>query len=607
MSDELALRLTGVSKMYKLFPSRLDAALEALGLTRAMPWRQGKGQQFWALRDVNLDLRVGSRLGIVGRNGAGKSTLLKLITGNVAATEGEVWVRGDVQALLEAGAGFHPEFTGYENIRASLAYQGLGEKDIDAAIEEIADFTELGHFLGQPFKTYSTGMQARLIFATATVLKPEILIIDEILGAGDAYFASKSGERMKRLVEDSGASVLLVSHAMPQVLQYCDECLWLERGRVVMRGPSIDVVNAYEGFIRDLEDRRLKARNRKRRAGYGGGEADVYSDGLALTFTVQGERGAGCDVAEIALLKNGVVEETLRVGDVQDASGGYATALVLQGSDWSEPRRDRDGWSRRLDIRPDGAGRARGWAIFYAYMLFDDAEYSLRVRYRCEAAAGLSLAVSRNGSPLGDPTELATGGAAWREETVKVSSLGSAAREPRGDVDPRGHPPKGQGGRAIVRWPGEGSITIERAVLLGPDGHERAVFTVGEPLVLSMIVVAHRAGRYNPVAGATLIRLDGVYVSNFVSDPMPADLAEGESVELRLDVMPLNLGDGHFVFSLSIFEGSVALDGSTRYDLIARAYEFQVVGNPPLAAEAIFQHPGTWSLRRTCSTSWPIR
>src|SRR6266404_4742064 len=173
MSD-YALRLRGVSKMYKVFPSRTANLADALGL----PGRR-RFREFWALRGIDLELPHGKRLGIVGRNGAGKSTLLKLITGNIVPTVGTVDVGGSVQALLDAGAGFHPEFTGEENIRAALTLQAVPSSRMNDAIEEIAEFTELGEFLGQPFRTYSAGMQARLAFATATAVQPEILIVDE--------------------------------------------------------------------------------------------------------------------------------------------------------------------------------------------------------------------------------------------------------------------------------------------------------------------------------------------------------------------------------------------------------------------------------------------
>src|SRR5579862_3888255 len=219
MSEEI-VRFEDVGKMYKIFPSRTDNLLDALGLAR-MLGRDGRHREFWALRDISFGLSAGEKLGIIGRNGAGKSTLLKLVTGNFPPTEGRVQVQGDVQALLEIGGGLHPEFTGRENIRAALGYMGLSSRQIAEAEDEIADFTELGRFLDQPFKTYSQGMQARLSFAIATTTRPQILIVDEILGAGDAYFFTRSTARMRDLIE-GGAAVLLVSHALDQIVRFCD-------------------------------------------------------------------------------------------------------------------------------------------------------------------------------------------------------------------------------------------------------------------------------------------------------------------------------------------------------------------------------------------------
>ena len=201
MSEPLAVELTNVGKRYTLYKSKFDKALNAFGLTGLFPGRQKKLDQFWALRNVNLALPKGGKVGIVGRNGAGKSTLLKLLTGNIAPTEGTVTVNGNVQALLQTGTGLHPEFTGYENIHAALTLQGFKADEIAAAVEEIKDFTELGPHLSQPYRTYSTGMQARLAFATATMVKPEILIIDEVLGVGDGYFLSKSLERIQSVLK----------------------------------------------------------------------------------------------------------------------------------------------------------------------------------------------------------------------------------------------------------------------------------------------------------------------------------------------------------------------------------------------------------------------
>jgi lipopolysaccharide transport system ATP-binding protein len=253
-----AIVLSGIAKVYRLYDSPSEQALDVFGLSRLRFWRKPRYHDKAALEDVSLVVRRGERVGIIGRNGAGKTTLLKLITGNFAPTRGIVVVNGSVQALINIGLGFHPEFTGYENIRASLVYNGLAEAELDAAIADIVDFVELNEYLHQPIKSYSLGMQSRLYFATATAIRPDILIIDEILGAGDAYFSAKSADRMKRLTS-SGATLLLVSHSMTQILQFCDEAIWLENGRVMLRDTALTVINAYDKFIVEMERQRRAA------------------------------------------------------------------------------------------------------------------------------------------------------------------------------------------------------------------------------------------------------------------------------------------------------------------------------------------------------------
>jgi lipopolysaccharide transport system ATP-binding protein len=241
---DYAIACVGVSKSYRLYNSPAEQALDILGLG----WIRRSGTQpktYVALDDVTLRIVPGERVGLIGRNGAGKTTLLKLISGNFAPTVGKISVNGDVQALMSVGIGFHPDFTGYQNIESSLAYSGLEGSALQDAIADIVDFVELGDFLNQPIKTYSLGMRARLQFATATAVSPEILIIDEVLGAGDAYFAVKSAARMQRLTS-SGCTVLLVSHSMQQILQYCKRTVWLDGGRILEDGEALPVVKAYE-------------------------------------------------------------------------------------------------------------------------------------------------------------------------------------------------------------------------------------------------------------------------------------------------------------------------------------------------------------------------
>lgn len=266
MPDAIAIAFEHISKVYRMYNSIPDQALDVLGLSWLRPWRRNSYTEFPALTEINLKVRKGERIGIVGRNGAGKTTLLKLITGNFAPTSGEVRVNGTVQALMHVGLGFHPEFTGYENIRSALAYSGLSRSDLEAAIDDVIDFVELDKFLHQPMKTYSTGMQARLMFAAATAIKPDILIVDEILGAGDAYFSAKSAHRMEKLTS-SGCTLLLVSHSMQQVLQFCEKAIWLDGGEIIMEDEALPVVKAYEERMAKLryeyEARRVAAVQRR--------------------------------------------------------------------------------------------------------------------------------------------------------------------------------------------------------------------------------------------------------------------------------------------------------------------------------------------------------
>jgi lipopolysaccharide transport system ATP-binding protein len=246
--DEFVIRLRNVSKIYKLHGSQGDQLIYVLGLQRFGFKTKTTAQEFSALSDISIDVPRGRRIGIVGRNGAGKTTLLKLICGNFAPTKGEVEVNGTVQALMNVGLGFHVEYTGRQNVEASLLYNGLGRNEYQQAMAGIIEFCELGSFLDQPFKTYSLGMQARLMFATATAIRPDILIVDEVLGAGDAYFVAKSKKRVEKLVS-SGCTMLLVSHSMQQVLELCDEAIWLDQGRIRMRGDCFLVVKAYEEYM----------------------------------------------------------------------------------------------------------------------------------------------------------------------------------------------------------------------------------------------------------------------------------------------------------------------------------------------------------------------
>ena len=203
---------------------------------------------FWALKGVSFQVEKGDKFGIVGLNGAGKSTLLKIISGVMKPTEGKISVKGSMVPLLEMGAGFDPDYTGRENIFLKGALLGYNRRFLEEKFDEIVEFSELEDFIDVPLKNYSSGMKARLAFSIATMVEPEILIIDEVLSVGDAKFQEKSREKMNSLL-DEDATVLFVSHSTQQVRNICNRAIWLEKGELITQGDVNEVCDAYEEFI----------------------------------------------------------------------------------------------------------------------------------------------------------------------------------------------------------------------------------------------------------------------------------------------------------------------------------------------------------------------
>src|SRR5579872_537431 len=253
-----AIVVESLVKRYRLHQKPMYRFLDLFGLCPAGP---AYYSEHTALRDVNLSIERGEKLAIIGRNGAGKSTLLKTITGIVRPTSGAVHVSGTVSNLLQIGSGFHPDFTGRQNVFASLAHQGITGAQASRIFDEVVDFAEIGEYIDQPMKTYSTGMCSRLMFSSSIVTRPEILIVDEILGVGDAYFAHKSFERMRQLCVSEGTTLLLVTHNIYAALNLCDRFVWIDRGEVRFDGDGTSAISLYESSVKDQEEQHLRQRN----------------------------------------------------------------------------------------------------------------------------------------------------------------------------------------------------------------------------------------------------------------------------------------------------------------------------------------------------------
>ncbi|HEY9879697.1 MAG TPA: ABC transporter ATP-binding protein [Leptolyngbyaceae cyanobacterium] len=242
MSNDTAIFLQNISKVYKRYHRPVDRLKEIL-----LPGKP-RAEEFWALRDVSLDVTCGETIGIIGRNGSGKSTLLQIIVGTLQPTSGVVQVKGRVSALLELGSGFNPEFTGRQNVFFNGRILGLSQAEIEDRFDQIAAFADIGEFLDQPVKTYSSGMFVRLAFAVAVYVEPEILVVDEALAVGDLYFQAKAMARIRQLME-AGITTLFVSHDLGSVKALCQRCIYMEHGVTKQVGDVAQVVSTYMSDI----------------------------------------------------------------------------------------------------------------------------------------------------------------------------------------------------------------------------------------------------------------------------------------------------------------------------------------------------------------------
>lgn len=253
MSSEVAIKVDQVQKCFHIYELPRDrmkqfllpATQSLLGLKRRNYFRE-----FWALRNISFEIRRGETIGIIGRNGAGKSTLLQIICGTLAPTSGSAQVNGRVAALLELGAGFNPEFSGRENVYLNGSILGLTKEEIDARYNEIIDFADIGEFIEQPVKTYSSGMYVRLAFAVQACVDPDILIIDEALAVGDIGFQYKCFKRIERLREQ-GTTILMVTHSTGSILEYANRCLVIDKGQLIQ--DTTDVLSAVLAYEKGMK------------------------------------------------------------------------------------------------------------------------------------------------------------------------------------------------------------------------------------------------------------------------------------------------------------------------------------------------------------------
>lgn len=246
--SEVAISVKDVSKMYKLFDKNSDRLKDALGFSKKKLYKE-----HYALHHLSFDVYKGETVGIIGTNGAGKSTILKIITGVLNPTEGELEINGRISALLELGAGFNPEYNGIENVYLNGTMLGFTKEEIDERLPKILEFADIGDFVYQPVKTYSSGMFVRLAFAVAINIDPEILIVDEALSVGDVFFQAKCYQKFEDFKRD-GKTILFVSHDLGSISRYCDRVILLNKGEKQSEGKPKDMINLYKRLITTKAD-----------------------------------------------------------------------------------------------------------------------------------------------------------------------------------------------------------------------------------------------------------------------------------------------------------------------------------------------------------------
>lgn len=242
-----SIEINNLSKKYRIYHDKFITLKE-----RVLFFKRARYEEFIALNNINLNIKKGETVGLIGQNGSGKSTLLKLMTRIIYPDEGQITINGKVSSLLELGAGFHPDFSGRENIYFNASVFGLTKKKVDERYKDIVEFSELEKFIDNPLRTYSSGMYMRLAFSVAIHVDADILLIDEILGVGDANFKKKCMNKIKEL-KMNGITIVVVSHDMKTVEDVCDKAVWLENGIIKKEGLPKQVIDSYYSFIQNKE------------------------------------------------------------------------------------------------------------------------------------------------------------------------------------------------------------------------------------------------------------------------------------------------------------------------------------------------------------------
>lgn len=587
------IRLRGLSKVYRLYSKPHYRALDVLGLLR----KKNSYTEHSAVHDIDLDIQRGERVAIIGRNGAGKSTLLKLITQVIHPTEGSVEVGGKLHALLSLGTGFHPELTGRENVFAYLATAGISGARAKELFQGIADFAEIDDYLDQPLKTYSTGMGVRLMFSTSTAIEPEVLVLDEVLGVGDAYFVNKSLERIKDLCEREGTTLLLVTHDIYSALTYCDRMIWIDRGRVFQDGPAELVVKAYETSIRLQEEERLRVRSQRQEsettAASAATEAPTYFQLVPENRLAIRQRFC------IGRMAFRVGERCLDAIDPRTGRGerpGTRLATENGAGNWGLPI-DQDGKPWR-ELLPYGSIFHRGpFTVALTAAELDLAGLAVDIEFATAPAErfflegyapdGRSVSVPLPEQPAGVvrlDLPFATQPKAGRRQVLGLES--------QGDLTVSGD-----------RF-GTRRVSIERVRLCGSSGQAQHLFRSVEPAWVEIDVQVQDPTFVGPVTALVAFHREGVRVTTRMIDEGLEFPPGPGRYTIRADMNPFLIGPGEYDSTVGIYEGAYFSKNSGAHfatsskvlDVIRHAFHFEVQDRSLHYTRLEYVQPCEWTV-----------
>jgi ABC-type polysaccharide/polyol phosphate transport system ATPase subunit len=589
--NDVVIRARDVRKVYRLYAGAGYRFLDMFGMLGSRP---GAYTEHAALDGISLEIRRGEKVAFIGRNGAGKSTLLKLFTKVIEPTSGSLEVKGKAHALLQIGSGFHPDFTGRENVYAYLAQLGVAGREADRKYAEIVEFAELEEYIGQPVKTYSSGMAVRLMFSTSTAITPDLLVLDEILGVGDAYFANKSYMRIRELCEREQTTLLLVSHDIYSAVKLCDRLIWIDQGRILLDGDGPMVVTAYEDSVRKQEEQRLRRRKQERlkaldEGPLGSGAASPARRHLLIEIQARHNRPQPCPVyfSRLSLMLGEEVVADLPGGDVSVAT--VDSHFELEGTCWGEPIVWQDRPSRPL--LNYGSSFHKGVGVFAVNPDVNVQDCHVALDYWSDEPCDLVLRCFVDSTTL-DLGALPPAIGAWAHHQAPLRPDAGGIADAAAGV-------------SLTGRQGTGAIAVRDVRTIDAKGDDTHLFRHEEPFTLLIGYTINQPGLAERAQVLIAFHRDGVVdTCRIWTRELTFDAARRPRGSIRLYLPRLYLADGTYTITIMIAQEGYYDRQQTKYfslnpevyTCLSRVVEIVISGGRIVGSGTGVVGDGDWEL-----------